>query len=408
MALLLFLSFFFLFCKFIKRKDLLVAFLFFFYAITFCMSLILSHYENQHVEIIPALYLGFTLLFWFLPFQGIRTDLVSRLECNQKHVYILAVVLIIIHLAAIGESIARLGQFLTLDNFDRAKRIVSSEGFYEDAQASGLAGYLILFRPLYIINLVLFFVFLKNHWSNLVRNLLLLTSFSYLLHDITAFGRDAMVFWPLNFTILFFLFSKSLSPVQCKHIKVGLFILSVIVCCGFLFVTFSRFGDEMIEFVISYAGQQLGNFCDAWNIHITPYSIIPKTSETVARNFFGIVLHRPDPEALLDSMGQSSEYNVFGYFLKEFIWSIGRFGTLVLSYLFYVFATVVRNGLLRYRDIWSFLILILLFQIPLHGMFYYRQLLSWDFPYICFLVVAVCMHIRFIYSVRKTCCYEYK
>lgn len=408
MAFLLFLSFFFLFCKFIKRKDLLVAFLFFFYAVTLCMSLILSHYEDQHIEIIPALYVGFTLLFWFIPFQGIRPDLVSRLECNQRHLYMLAVVLMVIHMAAIGESIARLGQFLTLDNFDRAKRIVSSEGFYEDAQASGLAGYLILFRPLYIINLVLFFVFLKNHWSKLVSSLLLLTSLSYLLHDITAFGRDAMVFWPLNFTILFALFSKSLSPKQCKNIKVGLLVLSVMVCCGFLFVTFSRFGEEMTEFVISYAGQQLGNFCDAWNIDITPYSILPKTSETIARNLFGMTLHRPDPEALLDGMGQSSEYNVFGYFLKEFIWSIGRAGTLVLSYFFYVFATVIRHGLIRYRDIWSFLILILLFQIPLHGMFYYRQLLSWDFAYVCFLLFAVGMHIRFIYSARKTDCYGYK
>lgn len=408
MAFLLFLLFFFLFYKFIKRRDLLVAFLFFFYALTFGMSMVLNQYEDQHVAVIPALYVGFVLLFWFLPFQGVRPDLVSHLAFNKKHLYIIAVILIVIHLTAISESIARLGQFLSLDNFSRAKRIVSSEGFYEDAQASGLAGYLILFRPLYVINLALFFIFMKNGWSKLLTTLLLLTSCSYLLHDITAFGRDAMVFWPLNFGILFFLFAKSLSRRQCKRIKVGMVILLSIVCCAFLFITFTRFGDQMIEFLISYGGQQLGNFCDAWDIDIAPYSILPKTSETVARNLFGITLHRPDPEALLDSIGQSSEYNVFGYFLKEFIWSVGRVGTLVLSYFFYVFTTVIRNGFLRYKDIWSFLILILLFQVPLHGMFYYRQLLSWDFAYVCFLLFAVSMHARVIYCTRKSLSYACK
>lgn len=400
MAFLLFLLFFYLFWKFFKKKELLVAILFFLYSMTFLMSMVLEHYEKQNVEILPSLYLCIVLLLWFLPFRKISPDWVSGIRYSKKFLYILAIFLVVAHLAAISESIARFSLFLSLDSFERAKSIVSSEGFYEGTETGGIGSYLTLFRPLYIINLTLFFIFLKEHWSKLLCILLILTSFSYLLHDITAFGRDAMVFWPLNFGILFLLFYPGLSKRQRRHIKVGLIVLLSVVCCGFLFISFTRFGDEMTEFIISYGGQQLGNFCDAWSIDITPYSIIPKTSETVARNLLGIKLQRGNAEMLLTSLCKSEEYNVFGYFVKEFIWSIGRSGTLFLSYFFYVFAVVIRTGLCKYKDVWSFLILILLFQVPLHGMFYYRQLLSWDFPYICFLIFAVSMHIRTIYLKR--------
>lgn len=366
--------------------------------------MILEYYEKQNIEVLPSLYLCIVLLLWFLPFRKIRPDWISQLQYNKKTLYILAVVLIMIHLSAIVESVARLERFLSLDNFERAKNVISAEGFYEGTEAGGIASYLTLFRPLYIINLTLFFIFLKDHLSKLLRTLLILTSFSYLLHDITAFGRDAMVFWPLNFGILFLLFSSSLSRHQCRQIKTGLTLILLIVCIGFLFISFTRFGDKMTEFVISYGGQQLGNFCDAWKIHVTPYSIIPKTSETIARNFLGIKLEKENAEMLLDSIGQSEEYNVFGYFVKEFIWSIGRGGTLLLSYFFFVFTIAIRTGLDKYKDIWSFLILLLLYQIPLHGMFYYRQLLSWDFAYICFLIFAVSMHIRTIYTKKQSTC----
>lgn len=401
MAFLLFLLFFIMFCRFIRKKELLVAFLFFLYSVTFFMSMILEQYEKQHVEIIPSLYLGAILFFWFLPFRKIRPDWIPQLHYNQKYLYLLAIFLIIAQCCAIAESIARFNHFLNIDNFESAKSIVSSEGFYEGTETGGIGSYLTLLRPLYIINMVLFFIFLKDRRLKVIRTLLILTSLSYLLHDITAFGRDAMIFWSLNFGILYALFSNSLSQSQNRHIKVGLVILLSIVCCGFLFVTFTRFGDRMTEFLISYGGQQLGNFSDIWDIDITPYSIIPKTSETIARNLFGIRLQKENAEVLLTSINRTDEYNVFGYFIKEFVWSIGRTGTLILSYFFYIFTTVIRTGLSRYKDIWSFLILILLFQVPLHGMFYYRQLLGWDFAYICFLIFAVSMHLRVIYNQKQ-------
>lgn len=68
-----------------------------------------------------------------------------------------------------------------------------------------------------------------------------------------------------------------------------------------------------------------------------------------------------------------NEYNVFSFFVSAFTRDYGKFGAMIVLLLF---SLVVRRYISRFevRDsIFDLIIVFVLFQIPMNGLFYYRQ-----------------------------------
>ena len=213
-----------------------------------------------------------------------------------------------------------------------------------------------------------FLLFLSYYYKTptLTRILLFLASFSFALTTLCFAGRDGVAYWLMNSVVFYFILQKGYTTQFKKKLIRGALILGGVMLLPIIAISAARFTEgsssikDLFLPVLSYIGQPPHIFCQAYRID--PSTIRGLETQTMTQSQF-----------------ESSQFYLtytFGTFIKKYYWAYGFFGTIGVSVLYALLSRFFVRLYNSSGSIWIFFIIYTIFQIPLYGVFYYRQSLQ--------------------------------
>lgn len=365
-----------LFARSIIQKQVWLMFLLFIYLVSFVATIFLNNLLPQNnIEVYPTLYLLTILFLWFAPFSGINTDQVDTIYYKRKKLQgAMLFTGIPCSIATIFFGFFAIKLFTTENLIGMRDQILRNAYLPEGI----FTAILIIISTAYFINIFLFFVALKDGFNRLYPSILFFASLSFPLMVLCFFGRDGVFYWTANFLLMFLWFRRSLPRKLLRETRKKSYFLIILFLGIFIFITVSRFsksGNFLLS-IFSYLGQQVQNFSDSFHIEMKSYTLLPGLERLLIK--LGI-MQEMNME-MITKMRKTlagSEFNVFGFFVKDFIWSIGKIPTLLLSVVAAVFAHNLKVKFKRSQKLEDAILLLTIFQIPMNGVFYYRQSVSY-------------------------------
>ena len=225
--------------------------------------------------------------------------------------------------------------------------------------------------------------FLSFHYNShfIVKFLLFIASLSFVAITLCFAGRDGFVYWIFNSIILYRLIQKSLTLKTQQKLKKLLYIVSAIIISVFLFITVYRFifsyleSESLFGPILSYIGQPIHVFSQSFALGLDEVRKLDKTSYLTY---------------------------TFGTFVNG-LWRLyGIIGLLSITIIHYLFVRQYGRVFNKKHCIYDFFIIYTFFQIPLYGVFYYRQSLQQlELTYLLLFIVCVCCKIYELNIIKK-------
>lgn len=240
--------------------------------------------------------------------------------------------------------------------------------------------------------------------------LLLLSSLSFVVYVLAYVGRDGVVYWLMSYIFCFLLFRKFLMKNNLKKMKRTFAFVFVIIMIPFLMISISRFsgmaGGTVLG-IINYAGQQLQNFNDHFQIE-APLLYGRHTFPIIydVLNILGF-----DVSAKVDMDIFHSYFLIEGVvpwtfttFIGNFIYDFGKIWTLLFLCIMslairVLMKKVTRTGILAFSNL---LIFILLYQVVYWGVFYFRLYVA---NYYILFIILLCVAFKLVRSSRFSLLY---
>jgi oligosaccharide repeat unit polymerase len=218
---------------------------------------------------------------------------------------------------------------------------------------------------------------------NLTRAVLLVcASLSWVVYVLAYAGRDGVIFWSMNAVALYFLFRLRMAPSDRARIVGIAPVVGAVLFVPIFIITVARsfMGDGGgFWSLFEYFGAQVQNFSD--------YSSLdrPQTNGlgtlplfyAQACNLIGAQCETWSDiqgEVFEAYLSQGKEPWLFGTFVSDLVGDFGYVGTLIAVCLFAIVARSVcgykRRG--RSLSLSRLFTILLLFQIPFWGVFYFR------------------------------------
>lgn len=230
-----------------------------------------------------------------------------------------------------------------------------------------------LYCQFFPVVLVFFFysvAFTSN--GKIFNSLLLFSSTAYVVHVLVDAGRSGLVLWPMSYGLTYILFRKMLNNTQRYYLKKVLYCMICLFLLILIPITISRFsldGDKFswVTSLFSYFGQQFGNFNHLYDAVIFKSNNFIKLFPILNPfEYRPSVLEAYYATLILDAL----DLNVFSTFIGSF--------TKILDNKLFLFISAFYN-LILYRllfrtkvvSLGEIIIVVLISQIPLHGLFYY-------------------------------------
>lgn len=209
----------------------------------------------------------------------------------------------------------------------------------------------------------------KPKWFNL---LLFISSCGCIISGILNIDRSVMVFWIMNMIFIFFLFKPYLSA-KVKSI-ISFFAGFLLWGAGAYLVnmTMSRFGDNALDSVIEYAGQNYINFCWFWD-HYTPPVLNFGIFIPLLSHFF-IDWGFPVGAVSFGRFVQGKVgyfVNVFYTFMGTLIIYLGQWAVVPFCIIYYIITRNVIKPRRRSIGIQHFIIIFILALTPYDGVIAY-------------------------------------
>lgn len=381
-----------------KHGNVLSKYLYLIYILSFLASFTYDIFwpEDNNYKLAPIIYLILILVTWFKPFDKITEDSFVNLIYNKTKLKYLSMFLILFLIPAT----LYFGYFGIITLLKPNLSTIRIEGdLISELPPTILNNVLIYISSLYTFCIILYFIALKDQWGKKYEISLFISSLSFVMLTLCFAGRDGILFWGINFFIIYNMFKFTIPQQKVKSTKRLFLILMGLGLTAFLSITFARFYIDsssdsittIFQALLSYLGQQTGNFCDAFDIELPHYNAL-----TPALNKLLGIETDIDFKQILINQNAFSEYNVFGFFVKTFIFGYGKIGTIILTIVFYFFTTMACKSFSQNKKLVSFLILYLLFQIPMNGVFYYRQGVGgMDVSYIFGIIICGILNLNF-------------
>jgi oligosaccharide repeat unit polymerase len=371
-----------LFFNFLRTREFnLGNFLLLLYSFSALISIVLYkveflHYKDTKIELSSCLfYCGFLTLF-FLPFIGQnKSKFYQVLLPNIKTFTIVSLFFIVINFIAILFLLKVIVFILTHDPGTLKRDGLKSIYAINSIEAIGqwILGH---FSDFYVLLLVFFFysrTYLKTKPSFSI--LLLLSSMTTIINGLFVGGRTQLIYWVLVFISCFLYFKDDMSKKDRRSVAKFSVIIFSLLSFYLITVTIIRFSNafsDATEYaevfsLLDYAGQSFLNFNDFYtNFHPKSYTIariFPFTYDLFSEIRFDLDTYK---RTLPIDIG------VFSTFLGDFIVDIGKLGVVIYA-IFYLMAAFITQKVAIYKSkkLQQILMLFLLFQIPLNGLFYY-------------------------------------
>jgi len=212
--------------------------------------------------------------------------------------------------------------------------------------------------------------------------LLICASFSWVVYVLAYAGRDGVVYWGLTAVALYFLFRQRLAPRDKAFIAWMAPAIGAVLLIPMVIITVARFfseGGGGLWSLFEYFGAQIQNFSDYSTLdRPTTYGLrtLPLFYGQVCELLSGQCQTWPDiaGEVFDEYLVQGKEPWLFGTFVSDFIGDFGYIGAFLIIFLIAVVANFVCGYARRGFDLTlsRLLVIILLFQIPFWGVFYFR------------------------------------
>lgn len=374
-----------------KNKGIdLSAFIVLVYAFSAACSILLDVFDvyntngvYEKISISPIATLTYCSLITLaiLPFSQIKSLEIKEVDLQKEWlVDALSWILIITFFITLYNTFSHLDMILQSDLKEVRDDMYSGEVVKLTGIEWLLAMPETLFSQFSPIAILLYFINIaKQRKSTLFNWLLLLASLTPVIKAILIAGRTQPIYWLLSFGALYILCRPILSVEQRRKALMPFTIVGSVVGLFIAAVTIARFSTVGInhdtgtwDSLLAYSGQSFVNFnyffCNytAHDIHID--RILPLT------NYF--IIHPGwDLEDYRDIIWSYSGLNigVFFTFLGDLLIDLGRGGMIIyilfFSFLsFYVCRSANQDGTISLSRL---LIILILFLIPLQGIFYY-------------------------------------
>lgn len=368
---------FFAFFQFRKQKfNSLSIFLYILYCGSFLSTIVLNIYIKQDILTLPSIYLLLVLLIWIIPFNNIKI-IEKAIDNSGRREIKLGIVLCILLIPSTIFYSKELYQLITTTGFHENIR-----GDLHVQYTSKLGGFLQTMTNFFFVAEFLFFLSLVKKWNKWLILALFVASLSFPISVLSVYGRDGVIFWFFNFLILYFLFKPFYPKKLKKYLKIIL--IAFFVCILFVLLTISatRFivegmgGDTyFISGTLGYFGQQLENFSDIFYFD-------PEYSGSIFPGFisyyykFMWITPTNTTTELLIKAGLSEETNVFSTFVSTLYFAYGYIGTIIFSIFIAFLIKFLNDKFQKTYSLYYFMLIFIIYQIPLLGVFYYRQGLS--------------------------------
>lgn len=365
----LFVFFVFLFMAYIERKSIFSSFLFFIFSLSFLATFLLSLYETTYIETSAVLYLLFFFIPFFICFNRLKMSSRKTL-CLSKEIKIFANIFMVFSIPAVpfyGYYTIQTLLFTDLSNVRNTGEFLLPSNFLNTIFS--------FFSSLYFVPLLLYFYFLKEDLMSNKRILLIISSLSFPLLTLCYAGRDGVLFWGMNFVVFYLFFKDSIeNKIELRKIVKIVVIVILLFLLLFLLISSARFSDSdegTFYSIVSYIGQQTSNFSQRFNNDFFEgkgslfpglKSILGISQQTNEDRFYEYRLY-----------GLEEQYNVFAFFASTIVNGYGKLAAFLIAILFFL---IVRHYILLYQkngSVLDLLLVVMFFQIPMNGVFYYRQ-----------------------------------
>ncbi|HEX2721932.1 MAG TPA: O-antigen polymerase, partial [Gemmatimonadaceae bacterium] len=217
--------------------------------------------------------------------------------------------------------------------------------------------------------------------------LLLAVSSVNIVYTIAYVGRDGLVFWLFTFVFLYLMFRDYLPRREMSWVKRIARLIVIPAIIGFSLITISRFSDKddsslaeqgsVLEWLFVYAGSQIFNFSEQYVLNAAPTGGVVYFNEVLKLTGKAAGSDAPPPRD--DWWGDYTSYGVepwrFQTFIGSFVIDFSRMGALILTVALAAFTRLslrrqARSGVFSFSAMLCFL---MLSQVVLFGVFYYRQ-----------------------------------
>ena len=367
------------------------AFLVMIYAFSALMSIILDVrniyevngvYEKIAISPIATFTYCALITLAIIPFRKINALSLRQIDM-QKYwlVDILSWILILTFFITLYNTFTHLDTIMQSDLKDVRDEVYENA---EQVKLTGIQWFMALPETLFSqfspIAILLYFANIaSNRKSTLFNWILLLSSMTPVVKAILIAGRTQPIYWFLSFMALYILFRPMMERPQRRKALMPFAVFGGVVGLFVAAVTVARFAmadiaDDTGTFdsLLAYSGQSFVNF----NYFFTQYTahgihldrIFPITNYFIWHPGWNLEDYR-------DMIWSESGLNigVFFTFLGDFLIDLGHFGMVIYVLLFYLVSTYVchsanKDGTIRLSRL---LIILMLFLIPLQGIFYY-------------------------------------
>lgn len=334
-----------------------------------------SNHEYQYTNFIPSILFCVFLLFYFIPFfkkefvikSSDNRIFLRRFEIVSKGLSLILIIGCVFLFTKIKEAIAyglvdtRIAMYKD-ENVFTSYNIIEYVGHSILKWLSGLC-YTILIMFFYAYS------FIKKQY--LLKVLLIISSLSAIYLGLLVGGRTNLIYWVLTFIFCLVLFWSYLSAKKKRSITIVSLVTLGLLFAYLIFISIGRAAvghdGDTENFLLIYAGQSYLNFCyfyENLNFHqYTGYRIFPLTSSLIFGSF--------DLNEYRDLIMSQSGMNIgiFYTFLGDIFVDTGLIGVFLYSVIYFnVVKKVMKRKIFTLSDL---LILGILYQIPLHGLFYY-------------------------------------
>lgn len=386
-----FIYFLYLFCYQYKRSGYLdvSCYLIIPYVITSFFAILIAYYKiydfydgiwsNADISFFAIATYCVLISLSIMPFSRIQCYRIERIVCpNYKYVDLLSCILIITFFSTVYTTYNNLEEILQT-SLDEVRSEV-----YKDVDANKVTGvdWLIqlpytLFKQYSPLALLFFFNNVLNERRSKLFNYLLFTSsLTPVLAAVLIAGRTQIVYWLLNFGLMYVIFCRSLNSKQKRFILKPLLIFGSLLLIFFVMVTVSRFYTSKFgsgnDSVILYLGQQVlqfNYFFTHYECHqITLNRIFPLTHYFFIDPSWNLTDYRD----LIASQNRGANIGVFYTFLGDLLVDIGFVG----MFLYVIVYSLISKSVCRIRtygnvELRQLILVLVLVLVPLEGVFYY-------------------------------------
>ncbi|HHX70995.1 MAG TPA: oligosaccharide repeat unit polymerase [Gallicola sp.] len=361
------------------RKYKLASYLIAVYTFSLFFSILLVNTDNnpnyRYTSLFASLIYCVVLLFYFVPFFKSN----RAIKANTSKLFIS-------HFSLIGyflSGILLLGCVLILSKIQEAIayglvdiRVAMNKdeivfGYYNTFEHIGHSILRWLHRLSYPILILFFYAFVFIEKKHILKVMMFISSLSGAYFGLMVGGRTNLMYWILFFLFCLVLFWSYLTKKNKRIIYTISLVSLSFLAFYFIIITVGRaehgHAGDTGSFLLSYTGQSYLNFCyfiENLNFHTYSTSRIFPLTNSILFGRFDLSEYR-----FLIEQKSGMNIGIFYTFIGDIFVDLGLFGVLIYSILYFLIAKKIMKK--TEFTLSSLLIVGIIYQIPLHGVFYY-------------------------------------